>query len=64
MATYREGEPVIVTSTVHSSSGSGYPGDRGHVARITEAWGQDVYNVKLDNGIRLERVRDRDLKRG
>jgi hypothetical protein len=63
MAAYREGDRVKVTTTVHSSSGSGYAGDRGHIEAISEAWGQDVYQVGLDNGVRLERVRESDLTR-
>ncbi|MDT4988830.1 MAG: hypothetical protein QOI74_2924 [Micromonosporaceae bacterium] len=63
MASYREGDRVKVTTTVHSSSGSGYPGDRGRVEALGEAWGQDVYRVGLDNGVCLERVRESDLTR-
>ena len=41
MAVHREGDRVKVTATVHSSSGSGCPGDRGRVAgdRSTEPAG-------------------------
>ena len=63
MTRFREGDRVRVTNTVHSSSGSGYSGDRGRVESISEAWGQDVYRVGLDNGVRLERVRESDLTR-
>jgi hypothetical protein len=63
MAAFREGDDVIVTTTVHSSSGSGYSGDRGRVTALSEAWGQDVYRVELSNGVRLERVRESDLRR-
>jgi hypothetical protein len=63
MATFREGDRVRVTTTVHSSSGSGYSGDRGRITGLDEAWGQDVYHVALENGVRLERVRESDLAR-
>jgi hypothetical protein len=62
MARYSNGDSVQLTKTVHSSSGSGYPGDRGRVEGIGRAYGQDAYRVRLDNRVILERVIESDLK--
>jgi hypothetical protein len=62
MAKFNSGDKVRVNNTVHSSSGSGYSGDRGRIASAG-GWGQEVYEVHLDNGVRLERVQESDLDR-
>lgn len=61
MAKFREGQTVELAGTVHSG-GSGYRGDRGRVVKVyDEAWGGDRYDVRLDSGVIVERVRDGDL---
>ncbi len=59
MSSYSTGQRVAATTTIHRSSGSAWPGDKGKIIKVEG----DGVVVQWDNGARTDVVKDHEITR-